>query len=319
MYHIIINPASRSGQGAKIWSEQVEPALKESTVEYQTYFSRKAGDVKHLAAQITSEHADASDLKLIVLGGDGTVNEALQGITDLSRVVLGYIPTGSSNDLARDLAIPKDPKAALNLILQNTCPRAMDLGRLTYQDEDQPAESRLFAVSCGIGFDAAVCAEAMSSRIKDTMNRMGLGKLTYLGIALKQLITARKVSCTLTLEDSLHQTKSSIQLPRFLFVTCMSHRYEGGGFMFCPPAVDYDGVMDVCSVGNISKVLVLFALPTAFFGKHYFVKGIDAYTVTELSISTSAPLWVHTDGEVTRQSRGFHVECLPGVIRMITP
>lgn len=319
MYHIIINPASRSGQGAKIWSEQVEPALKESTVEYQTYFSTKAGEVKHLAAQITAEHADDSDLKLIVLGGDGTVNEALQGIADPSKVILGYIPTGSSNDLARDLGIPKDPKAALNLILQNTCPRAMDLGRLTYLDEDQPEESRLFAVSCGIGFDAAVCAEAMSSRIKDTMNRIGLGKLTYLGIALKQLITARKVSCTLTLEDKVHDKKGTLKLPRFLFVTCMSHRYEGGGFMFCPPAVDHDGVMDVCSVGNISKVLVLFALPTAFFGKHYFVKGIDAYTVTELSISTSAPLWVHTDGEVTRQSRGFHVECLPGVIRMITP
>ena len=198
MYHIIINPASRSGRGAKIWSEQVEPALKESAVEYKTYFSKKAGEVKRLAAQITAEHAGEPDLKLIVLGGDGTVNEALQGIADPSKVILGYIPTGSSNDLARDLGISKDPKAALDLILKNTSPRAMDLGRLTYLDEDQPEESRLFAVSCGIGFDAAVCAEAMSSRIKDTMNRMGLGKLTYLGIALKQLITARKVSCTLT-------------------------------------------------------------------------------------------------------------------------
>ena len=84
----------------------------------------------------------------------------------------------------------------------------MDLGRLTYLDEDQPEESRLFAVSCGIGFDAAVCAEAMSSRIKDTMNRIGLGKLTYLGIALKQLITAHKVSCTLTLEDKVHDKRN---------------------------------------------------------------------------------------------------------------
>ena len=322
MYHIIINPASRSGRGAKIWSEQVEPALKEKNTDYRTYFSHKAGEVRHLAAQITAEHADEPDLRLIILGGDGTVNEALQGIADPSKVILGYIPTGSSNDLARDLGIPRDPKAALELILQNTqnaTPRAMDLGRLTYLDEDQPEESRLFAVSCGIGFDAAVCAEAMSSRIKDTMNRMGLGKLTYLGIALKQLVTARKVSCTLTLEDSVHGTRESIQLPRFLFVTCMSHRYEGGGFMFCPPAVDHDGVLDLCSVGNISKGLVLLALPTAFFGKHYFVKGIDAHTATQMSITASAPLWVHTDGEVTRKSRGFRVECLPGAIRMITP
>lgn len=319
MYHIIINPASRSGRGAKIWSEQIEPALKESNAVYQTYFSKKAGEVKHLAAQITAEHPDDPDLKLIILGGDGTVNEALQGIADPSKVILGYIPTGSSNDLARDLNIPKEPKAALDLILRDAAPRVMDLGRLTYLDEDQPEESRLFAVSCGIGFDAAVCAEAMHSPIKDTMNRIGLGKLTYLGIALKQLITARKVSCTLTLEDTVHNRQENLALPRFLFVTCMSHRYEGGGFKFCPSANDHDGVLDLCSVGNISKGLVLLALPTAFFGKHYFVKGINAHTATRMSITTSSPLWVHTDGEVTRKSSGFRVECLPGAIRMVTP
>lgn len=319
MYHIIINPASRSGRGAKIWSEQIEPALKESNAVYQTYFSKKAGEVKHLAAQITAEHPDDPDLKLIILGGDGTVNEALQGIADPSKVILGYIPTGSSNDLARDLNIPKEPKAALDLLLRDAAPRVMDLGRLTYLDADQPEESRLFAVSCGIGFDAAVCAEAMHSPIKDTMNRIGLGKLTYLGIALKQLITARKVSCTLTLEDTVHNRQENLALPRFLFVTCMSHRYEGGGFMFCPSADDHDGVLDLCSVGNISKGLVLLALPTAFFGKHYFVKGINAHTATRMSITTSSPLWVHTDGEVTRKSCSFRVECLHGAIRMVTP
>lgn len=319
MYHIIINPASRSGRGAKIWSEQIEPALKESNAVYQTYFSKKAGEVKQLAAQITAEHPDDPDLKLIILGGDGTVNEALQGIADPSKVILGYIPTGSSNDLARDLHIPKEPKAALDLILRDAAPSIMDLGRLTYLDADQPEESRLFAVSCGIGFDAAVCAEAMHSPIKDTMNRIGLGKLTYLGIALKQLITARKVSCTLTLEDTVHNRQEDLALPRFLFVTCMSHRYEGGGFMFCPSANAHDGVLDLCSVGNISKGLVLLALPTAFFGKHYFVKGINAHTATRMSITTSSPLWVHTDGEVTRKSCGFRVECLPGAIRMVTP
>ncbi len=319
MYHIIINPASRSGRGAKIWSEQIEPALKESNAVYQTYFSKKVGEVKHLAAQITAEHPDDPDLKLIILGGDGTVNETLQGIADPSKVILGYIPTGSSNDLARDLNIPKEPKAALDLLLRDAAPRVMDLGRLTYLDADQPEESRLFAVSCGIGFDAAVCAEAMHSPIKDTMNRIGLGKLTYLGIALKQLITAHKVSCTLTLEDTVHNRQENLALPRFLFVTCMSHRYEGGGFMFCPSADDHDGVLDLCSVGNISKGLVLLALPTAFFGKHYFVKGINAHTATRMSITTSSPLWVHTDGEVTRKSCGFRVECLHGAIRMVTP
>ena len=164
------------------------------------------------------------------------MNEALQGIADPSKVILGYIPTGSSNDLARDLGIPKEPKAALDLILRNAAPRVMDLGRLTYLDEDQPEESRLFAVSCGIGFDAAVCAEAMHSPIKDTMNRIGLGKLTYLGIALKQLITARKVSCTLTLEDTVHNNDE------LHAVFQRVHAHGGGTF------VDVGLVGKACSV-----------------------------------------------------------------------
>ena len=298
MYHIIINPASRSGRGAKIWSEQIEPALKESNAVYQTYFSKKAGEVKHLAAQITAEHPDDPDLKLIILGGDGTVNEALQGFADPSKVILGYIPTGSSNDLARDLHIPKEPKAALDLILRNAAPRVMDLGRLTYLDEDQPEESRLFAVSCGIGFDAAVCAEAMHSPIKDTMNRIGLGKLTYLGIALKQLITARKVSCTLTLEDTVHNRQETFALPRFLFVTCMSHRYEGGGFCFCPKADDQDGLLDLCVVNNVPRWKFPIIIPFALKGKHGGFKGVDQYRASRIEIRTSTPCWVQTDGEI---------------------
>lgn len=78
-------PASRSGRGAKIWSEQIEPALKESNAVYQTYFSKKAGEVKHLAAQITAEHPDDPDLKLIILGGDGTVNEPCRASLILLR------------------------------------------------------------------------------------------------------------------------------------------------------------------------------------------------------------------------------------------
>lgn len=117
MYHIIINPASRSGRGAKIWAEQVEPALESAgNTEYQTYFSGKAGEVRQLAAQITVEHAAEPDLTLIVLSKwDGTINDPFQGIADPPKVILGYIPTGSSNDLARDLGIPKDPKVLLSI------------------------------------------------------------------------------------------------------------------------------------------------------------------------------------------------------------
>lgn len=310
MYHIIINPASRSGKGLKIWKEQVEPMLHRENITYRSYFSRKAGDVARIASEISASAADGEPLPVIILGGDGTVNEALQGFADPSRAVIGYIPTGSSNDFARDLQLPQDPTEALDLILHSGRVQRMDMGTVHYED----GKWRHFAVSCGIGFDAGVCEEALHSKIKVVLNKLGLGKLTYLGIALRQLVTAKKVSCRLTLDN-----QPPIAFQRFFFVACMQHRYEGGGFMFCPDADATDGVLNLCTVGNIPKPLVLLALPTAFFGKHYLFKGVTPYRAKTIQIETSDPLWVHTDGEVTRKTTSFSVTCSPRALQIITP
>lgn len=309
MYHIIINPASRSGKGIQTWKEQVEPALLRQGIPYHAYFSKAAGDAAKLAGEILAENA-GQQVSLIILGGDGTVNEALQGMKDTTGVILGYIPTGSSNDLARDLRIPTSPTDALDLILHSGRERLMDLGTVTYEN----GEKRRFAVSCGIGYDAAICREALHSRIKGVLNRLGLGRLTYLGVALKLLVGAKKRTGTLLLDDG-----TSVYVENMLFTACMLHRFEGGGFMFCPKADDADGRLDVCVVGDIPKLKVLFALPSAFKGKHYRYKGITAYRTPSLTLEASAPLWVHTDGEVKRRSSRITVSCQRKTLRIITP
>lgn len=309
MYHFIINPASRSGTGLKIWKEQVEPVLHARDIAYRCHFSEKPGDVAELASEILTS-AEEFPVPMIILGGDGTVNEALQGISDTSKVILGYIPTGSSNDLARDLRLPKSASAALDLILKNDSAKSMDLGTVTYPD----GETRRFCVSCGIGFDAAVCEEAMHSKLKKAMNKVGLGKLTYLGIALKQIFTAKAISGKLALEDDTYAN-----IGNMLFTACMLHRFEGGGFMFAPDADDRDGLLNICAVGDLPKLLILFALPTAFKGKHYRFNGITPYKAEKLSIEASSPMWVHTDGEVTRKSSHITVTCEKNCILFIRP
>lgn len=306
MYHVIVNPASRSGRGQKIWKEQIEPALRKEDVAYCPHFSEKAGDTVSIVAELFRR--EEGDIFLIILGGDGTVNEALQGMDDPRRAVLGYIPTGSSNDLARDLKLPRKPLEALDVILHSGRVRSMDLGVLSYAD----GEMRRFAVSCGIGFDAAVCQEAMHSKIKDIMNRLGLGKLTYLGVALRQLFASKAVSGKLTLEGG-----APVDIGNMLFTACMVHRYEGGGFMFAPDAVDDDGVLNLCAVGDLSKLFILFALPTAFYGRHYRFRGITAYRAGKVTVETSQPLWVHTDGEVTRRSDWICVYCERNALRVV--
>ncbi|MDE6204473.1 MAG: diacylglycerol kinase family lipid kinase, partial [Lachnospiraceae bacterium] len=177
-------------------------------------------------------------------------------------------------------------------------------GNFSRQHSRRFHSKRYFAVSCGIGFDAAVCEEALASSFKNFLNKMGLGKLTYLTIALKQLIKARKVTCTITLDGG-----KPVYLPKFLFVANMIHQYEGGGFKFCPGADYHDGLIDICCIGNIPKWLAFLALPTAFTGNHYRFNGIDHYAASRIHLETSTPLWVHTDGEVTMKSSSITLTC----------
>lgn len=307
MYHIIINPASRSGKGITLWNEKVAPALKRENVEYIPYFSEKAGDVARIGKKILTENTERP-LHIIILGGDGTVNEFLQDLGDTSQVILGYIPTGSSNDLARDLKIPKDQLKALDLILHTGTAHPMDIGSVVSKE----GVSRRFAVSCGIGFDAAVCEETGRSKLKAVMNKIGLGKLSYLGIALKQLCAAKKISARLFIDRN-----NPVEIENMFFTVGMLHRYEGGGFMFAPDAVSNDGLLNFCAVGDVSKLKVLIALPTAFFGKHYMFKGVTPYAAEKVTIETNAPMWFHTDGEILGKSTSITITNKPNAIQMI--
>ncbi len=309
MYHIIINPASRSGKGESLWRNIVEPYLMEQKIEYISYFSGKPGEVAKLAAEITRDAAVQAPKHLILLGGDGTFNEMLQGIHDFSAVTLGYIPTGSSNDLARDLGIPRNPSKAMERAIGSGTAQKMDVGCVTFKDKTK----RYFAVSCGMGFDAAVCEETNRSSFKRALNRIGLGKLAYLTIAVKQLLTIKSISCQVTLDN-----KPTFTINKYLFVAGMLHRYEGGGFKFCPDAKPDDGIVDVCTAAaKLPKWVILLVLPTAFFGRHYLFPGIEPYKACNIHLKSSAPVWIHTDGEILRFDDEMMISCQKQALTII--
>ena len=283
MYHFIINPASSTGNGAKIWHD-VEQILKEKKIEYTAYLTDGVGSAKNLASTLSSRYYKCT---LIILGGDGTMNEVLTGIDNYADVTLGYIPAGSSNDLARDLQLATDPAKAINAILNPKEYAYCDVGIIKYDDEQKN-----FGVSMGIGYDAAICHEALQSKMRKCLNKLHVGKLIYLYIALKQLAKTQRHSCDIILDGG-----RKIHLDNYYFVTTMIHKYEGGGFKFCPDADCADGYLDICAANDISKLRVLRILPTAFSGKHVKFKGIHTYRAKEVQIITSVPACVHTDGE----------------------
>lgn len=105
MYHIIVNKKSRSGRGEKLWPV-IEGELERRRTEFRVYPTKYRGSARETAARLTAKGVWNPDDVLLAIGGDGTANEAVDGITSLSDVKFGYIPTGSGNDFARGAGIP---------------------------------------------------------------------------------------------------------------------------------------------------------------------------------------------------------------------
>ena len=319
----IVNPSSRSGRGERLWGE-LESLLSDAGVTYDLTRTTGPGDAIRAAAGFSSRVSaeESSDkAKLVVLGGDGTLNEVISGLESFDKVLLGYIPTGSSNDFARGAGLPKNGRKLFDRIVEGRPVRKIDIGRLTYNSmtktlsrlhDDSISSVRHFIVSAGIGFDAAVCEEALASGTKNFLNRIGLGKLTYGAIALRQLLGADKIAVDIELDGDRH-----IELDHFLFVAAMQEPYEGGGFKFAPDAEENDGLLNICLIGDMSKPRMLLALPLAYMGKHYGLNGVYHYTAAKMRVRTRIPMWIHTDGEVAIKSNDITIECLPGALELM--
>lgn len=329
MLFFIINPASKSGKGIQIWKE-IKPYLELENVKYKAYKTTIEKNTIYYVRNIIDKYT-TGELKIFILGGDGTINEALQGIPDneFDRVYIGYIPTGSSNDLARSLGYGKDSVATLKHLISSNAYKMLDIGLLEYDKEETLGyTNRKFIVSCGIGYDAAVCEEANNSPWKSKLNKLKLGKLSYFAICLKQLFSTRKLDARITLYDELSNiidykdlhssdNKKITVLDNCYFVTAMNHPYQGGGIKFCPDAVNNDGYLDICYASNISALRVLYTLPFAFSGKHIGMKGIGNTKCKSLRIEFEEPLWVHTDGEVKTQASSITITCLHEKLKFI--
>ena len=304
MYTFIVNPNARSGLGQKVWNK-LETILKNEKVDYEVFFTKYQKHATKITAEITS---DGNEHTIVALGGDGTVDEVVNGICNFDKTILGYIPIGSSNDFARGLSLPKKPVKALRNILD--CPNlhAMNIGELTYKNK-----ARRFAVSAGIGFDADICHEAVVSHVKLFLNKLKLGKFTYVCIALHRLFVTTPCTVTVTMDD-----KEPISFPRTYFVALMNNKYEGGGVEFCPAAKNDDDKLDVLVAANVSKLKVLCLIPLALFGWHTPFKGVHIYTCKKIDICTAQAMPLHTDGEPIFLQHNVSARCLPEKIRVIT-
>ena len=332
MFHIIVNPSSSSGRGKSKW-DKIESRFRQSGVPYKVHFSSSDNTIEKICEELTSR---GEDCNLVVLGGDGTMNAVVNGIQDFEHTRVGFIQTGSGNDLIKGLGIKKRRGELVDSILRGKTVRTCDIGRITYHNQSSlldpfthkplketvastkasgsvPAADpvRLFNISAGIGFDAAVCQRADGSALKTLLNSLRMGKLIYISEAIHMILASPMVGMKINCDG-----RETFR-PRTLFAVVMNTCYEGGGFKFCPDAVSNDGVLGLFGAGDLNRLNFFRIFPTAYNGNHLRFKGLFSDKGKCITIRSADPLWVHTDGEVTCMSSNITIDVSPHKLQLL--
>ena len=308
MITFIVNEASGRGRGGKIW-RALRREMLEQELPFRAWCTRSSGEATALA-QLACQ--DAQELqKLVVVGGDGTVNEVLNGISDFAQIALGVVPIGSGNDFVRGLGLPRDPRAALERVFAASGDARIDLGQVCV-DGQAP---RHFGISAGIGMDAWVCAQVDASRAKAGLNRFGLGSFSYGLMTLSAAWNLETANGNVTFTTPYGRHRQD--LSNLIFLACMNFPWEGGGVPIAPEASAVDGCFSVCFAENLGRSQVFAKLPLLALGRHPHTEGVTLLKASRVEVQLEMPLYVHADGEVPGRVRRVTFDVLPQKLRVL--
>lgn len=301
MYHFIVNIHGGSGKAFLKWNK-IRALLRERKVEFKVRVPQGVGDASRIAKEISEIPDD--DIRIVVVGGDGTINEVLNGITDFSRVKLGLIPTGSGNDFTRGLHLPRhNPKKSLDIVLNSKGDKKIDLGKSTVLSTN---ESRIFGISSGFGLDAIVGTGINEAKIKKILNWVHLGKLSYAILTIQTLFTMKTYEVSLSFDG-----EEPLRFNKLIFLAAMNFKAEGGGVPMSPKARGDDGELSVCMAAGVPKILTFFKFPLLCLGLHGKSKGFLLRNCKTLELRSNSPSILHTDGELVGNVDSVKFAVLP--------
>jgi YegS/Rv2252/BmrU family lipid kinase len=280
---VIVNPVAGMGRAHEL-EPRIQAALRHGDVRARVLETREPGHAEQLAAAA----ADLGHDRVVAVGGDGTVQEVINGLMRggapaAPPPTLGVVPAGSGNDLARSLELPLAPLDALPVAMgQRT--RSLDLGLAASN-----GAQRYFHAAGGTGFDAEV-AFTMAGRRSGWQR----GRAGYFLSTLNELrrYRNRELRIRLATPNGARELEG-----RFLFVAFANGPYYGGGMKICPDASNQDGLLDVCLVGDISRLGALRELPGIYRAAHVNHPLVELVRVLEMRIEGQPGTRVHLDGE----------------------
>lgn len=291
MYTVIVNPISGNGRAMRTYRKLMKHNVYKRKIKC-TFFTKYIGHATEITEKISKSFQAEKDKGIIIIGGDGTLHEVLNGLTN-KQIPISFIAGGSGNDFARGLNISRRSKTTMNRIFQEHRHTCYWLGNYDMDSEN----NGYFANGIGFGFDAHVAESANESRLKKIFNLCKLGTLNYLIAVLKQLFLYKPINITLTLDGKKKQFK------RCFFVTINNHPYVGGGMKINPNAMNEPRHFTILIIHSIRKWKVLLLLLTVFSGKHTRFKEVETYEASKITLQSDTLISYQMDGEIGKTSR----------------
>ncbi|MCD7937943.1 MAG: diacylglycerol kinase family lipid kinase [Tannerellaceae bacterium] len=284
----IINPVSGVGSKRKI-PNLLEEMCSKAGVPLHVRFTQYAGHASELTRQALEEGATC----IVAVGGDGTVNEVARAML-YSDAVLGILPKGSGNGLARELHIPMDVKKAMELFMK---------GHITTIDACK-ANDRIFFCTCGVGFDAAV-----SKKFAQEKHR---GSLTYLKNTIEEYLSYKPQPYELIIDGKQIHEKAFL-------VACGNASQYGNNAYIAPHANIQDGEMDVTILAPFTPLDIAplaIQLFTRQIDKNSKIRTMKAQKMTIIRQESGV---MHLDGEPVMADGRIDIEVIPGALKVFTP
>ncbi len=280
---VIVNPNAGNGKGRKDW-HLIERFLEKEKISASVKFTEAKGH----AVTLTHDALNEGCKNIITIGGDGTLNEVVNGIFSSNAclpadITLALIPVGTGNDWGRMFGIPLDYEKAVRIISEG---RQMlhDIGIMSYFDGTE-MKKRYFINIAGLGFESVVV-----KRTNYQKDRGHSGKAIYFYNLLMSLLSYKNTRAEIIVDGEKHTAD-------VFSINVGNGRYCGGGMRQTPGALPDDGLLDVTVINGVGKLEIIRSLKMLYDGTILSHPKIDGYKCKNLKVSSDSVLWAEADGE----------------------
>ncbi|WP_164668318.1 diacylglycerol/lipid kinase family protein [Virgibacillus doumboii] len=285
MYIFIVNPASGKGGAVNAYTK-ITKSNNFIQVESRCFLTEYPGHAEEIANQLETDFSGQISC-VIVIGGDGTLHEVINGLSE-NKYPVSFIPAGSGNDFAKGCDIKGSPTEIFQRIITGRHQQSYWLG--SYQRDNN--NKRDFVNSIGFGFDGEIVKYLNESKESKFRSIFVRGKVRYVIALIIVLFRFKPMNVEVNIDGNRRM------LTDCWMITAANHPFYGGGMKIIPSAKIQDGTFPVLIINKISKWKVLGLFITVFTGKHIRFKEVELLEATKLEIRSDNTISFQVDGQL---------------------